>query len=230
MEGQRMKNYFAKEDGQGLVEYGLIISLVAIVSVSSLGLLSGGLGDKYDAFANVLGTEQQADGSYVITTEDGVYILSADGRLKGPYTGKEKEIRIPSSMNGFALKEIYQDVFKGKNLAEVVFDAGSGLVRIHARAFQDNDLKSVTLPEGLQRIDLWAFKDNNLTEITLPSSVKTLEQKAFDGNNITRVTIGSNVGSIGDNVFSNNTEGFKTAYQKGGAGTYAYVGGKWVKQ
>ncbi len=225
-----MKNYFSKEEGQGLVEYGLIISLVAIVSVSSLGILSGGLADKYDAFTNVLGTEELADGSYLITTEDGVYILSADGRMKGPYTGKEKDIRIPGSMNGFALKEIYQDVFKGKNLTEVIFDAGSGLIRIHARAFQDNELKSIVLPEGLQRIDLWAFKDNNLTEITLPSSVKTLEQKAFDGNNITKITIGANVGSIGEKVFSNNTEGFKKAYEAGGAGTYVYVKDSWVKQ
>ncbi len=225
-----MKKYFAKEEGQGLVEYGLIISLVAIVSVSSLGILSGGLSDKYDAFSNILGTEQLEDGSYVITTEDGVYILSADGRLKGPYTGKETDIRIPSSLNGFALKEIYQDVFKGKSLSEVIFDAGSGLVRIHARAFQDNELKTIVLPEGLQRIDLWAFKDNNLTEITLPSSMTTIEQKAFDGNNITRVTIGANVGSIGEKVFSNNTEGFKSAYASGGAGTYVYINGNWVKQ
>lgn len=225
-----MKKFFSNEDGQGMVEYGLIIGLVAIISVASLGLLGSGLADKYDVFAEVLSTEQLEDGSYLITTEDGVYIVSALGRLQGPFTGDEKDIRIPNSMNGFALKEIYQDVFKGKSLTEVVFDAGSGLVRIHARAFQNNELSKVSLPDGLQRIDLRAFKDNNLTEITLPSSVRIIEQNAFDGNNIQRVTIGANVTSIGSSVFSNNNEGFKSAYATGGAGTYVYVNGNWVKQ
>lgn len=225
-----MKKYFAKEDGQSMVEYGLIIALVAIVSIVSLGVFSSGLLDKYDSFADVLITEQMADGSYLITTEDGVYIVSSDGRLKGPYKGDEKDIRIPNSMSGFALKEIYQDVFKGKSLTQVIFDAGSGLVRIHARAFQDNELSKVVLPDGLQRIDLRAFKDNNLTEITLPTSVNIIEQNAFDGNDIKRITIGANVSSIGKNVFSNNTEGFKAAYVSGGAGTYVYVNGDWVKQ
>jgi len=53
-----MKKYFSKEDGQGLVEYGLIISLVAIVSISSLTAFSGGLTDKYSALGNALETEQ----------------------------------------------------------------------------------------------------------------------------------------------------------------------------
>lgn len=225
-----MKQYFSKEDGQSFVEYGLIISLIAIVSVFSLGILSGALADKYDVFAEVLTTEQMEDGSYLITTEDGVYIVSALGRLQGPFTGDEKDIKIPSSMSGFALKEIYQDVFKGKSLTQVVFDTGGGLVRIHARAFQNNELSKIALPEGLQRIDLWAFRDNNLTEITLPTTVKTIEQRAFDGNNIQRITIGANVTSIGTNVFSNNNEGFKAAYAKGGAGTYVFVSGNWVKQ
>lgn len=55
-----MKKYFAKEDGQGLVEYGLIISLVAIISVSSLSVFSGGLVDKFSGFNSALETEQDA--------------------------------------------------------------------------------------------------------------------------------------------------------------------------
>jgi Flp pilus assembly pilin Flp len=53
-----MEKYFAKEDGQGIVEYGLIVSLVAIVSISSLGILSSGFTDKFDAFGDVLSIEQ----------------------------------------------------------------------------------------------------------------------------------------------------------------------------
>jgi len=225
-----MKKYFAKEDGQGLVEYGIIISLVAIVSVVSLVGLAGGLSSKYDAFANVLGTEESADSSYLITTEDGVYIKDSLGRMTGPYSGDAKDIKIPNAMNGFALKQIYQKVFEGKGLTEVVFDAGSGLIQIHANAFHDNELSDINLPDGLQRIDASAFRDNNLTEITLPASVNRIEWNAFDGNDIQRITIGANVSYIGTKAFANNSSGFNTAYQKSGAGTYVYVNGNWVKQ
>ena len=227
-----MKKYFAKEDGQGLVEYGLIISLVAIVSIVSLSGIAGGLSSKYDAFANVLEIEQLEDGSYLITTEDGVEIYQKNlklGRLIGDYTGDKKDIQIPSSMNGWALKEIYQDVFKGKGLTSVAFDEGISLVQIHARAFQNNELSSISLPNGLEKIDVRAFYNNNLTEITLPTSVKTIQLNAFDGNDIRKVSIGSDV-SVAANSFSN--PGFADAYKSdnGGAGTYVYVNGNWVKQ
>lgn len=225
-----MKKYICSEKGQGMVEYGLIISLVAILAIGSITVFGAGLSDRYGALADVLAVEEQEDGSYVITTEDGVYVLSALGRLQGPYTGDETDIAIPNILNGFNIKEIYQDVFKGKGLTEVVFGDGSGITRIHARAFQNNELTSIVLPSGLTRIDLWAFRGNNLTSVNFPSTLTTIEQKAFDGNDITRITIGSNVTSIGSGAFSNDNEGFKSAYAAGGAGTYVYTNGKWVKQ
>ncbi len=39
----RVQNWLADEEGQGLVEYGLIIALVAIVLVAALTALGGGL-------------------------------------------------------------------------------------------------------------------------------------------------------------------------------------------
>lgn len=37
----------AKEDGQGLAEYGLILALVAIACIGALQLLAGGLDDVF---------------------------------------------------------------------------------------------------------------------------------------------------------------------------------------
>lgn len=36
-----LKSFFAKEEGQGLVEYALILVLIAIVVIGILGLLGG---------------------------------------------------------------------------------------------------------------------------------------------------------------------------------------------
>ncbi len=225
-----MKKFWHKESGQALVEYGIIISLVAIVLVISLVHLSSKLTEKYNTLGNSISYEQSENTSYRITTSDGISILSTLGRIYGSYTGSEKNITISKNIDGNNLKEIYQDVFKGKNLTTVIFESGINLNRIHARAFQNNKLSSIVLPDSLERIDLYAFRNNNLTEITIPPNVNTIEQLAFYDNNITKVTIGNKVTTIGTDIFSNNTEKFKTAYTEGGAGTYVYVDGNWVKQ
>ena len=43
-----MRKLFRREDGQSLVEYALIIALVAIALVVGLGALSDGISDTFD--------------------------------------------------------------------------------------------------------------------------------------------------------------------------------------
>lgn len=49
-----MKQLLKKEDGQGLVEYGLIIALVALVVVAALTLIGGNLTNKFNEIASSL--------------------------------------------------------------------------------------------------------------------------------------------------------------------------------
>ena len=41
--GRKMKRFLMNEEGQGMVEYGLILALVAVVVIGALTLLGGGI-------------------------------------------------------------------------------------------------------------------------------------------------------------------------------------------
>lgn len=55
MVAQRFMQLLRREEGQGMVEYGLIIALVAIGAIIALGLLGDGLGDLFDRVLGSLG-------------------------------------------------------------------------------------------------------------------------------------------------------------------------------
>lgn len=166
---------------------------------------------------------------YTILDSDGLTVNN-NGRLSGSFTSGEKDVLLLSELSGIKIKELYQDIFKNKGLTSFVFSSDSIVTRIHARAFQNNELSTITFPDTLQRIDLLAFKDNNFTELVLPESLVHVEQNAFQNNNITKITVGSKLNTIGNSAFGINNAGFAAAYQAGGAGTYVYINNVWVKQ
>ena len=171
------------------------------------------------------------DSFYRIGLGDGFALTTANGRLAGSYTGASMDIIIPGSMEGTVIKEIYQDLFNGKGMISISFEENSGVERIHARAFRDNTLATIELPDTLKRIDWGAFSNNSLTEIILPESLTTIEGAAFNGNDLTKISIGSKaVFSESASSFGKNTAKFKAAYDEGGAGTYTWDGTNWVKQ
>lgn len=49
-----MKRFFMNEDGQGMVEYGLIIALVAIVVIAGLKILGGSTNSLFGDISNNL--------------------------------------------------------------------------------------------------------------------------------------------------------------------------------
>ncbi len=49
-----MKRFLMNEEGQGMVEYGLIIALVAIVVIAGLKILGGKASDLFTGISNEL--------------------------------------------------------------------------------------------------------------------------------------------------------------------------------
>ncbi len=52
---KKMNELMKDESGQGMVEYGLIIALVAVVAIVGLGLLGGGLDEIFKNITGELG-------------------------------------------------------------------------------------------------------------------------------------------------------------------------------
>lgn len=154
-------------------------------------------------------TWQTDDVSYALTGDSvtfgsGYYRTAITG-----YSGSETNIVIPDSIDGTAISFIYQDAFKQKGLTQVSFSDESALTRIHARAFQNNELTAISLPNSLTRIDYGAFSGNSeLNSVTIGANVTTIEGNAFNGGD-----------SLKNLYFSSG----------GGAGTYLYANGVWVK-
>ncbi|HBW49227.1 MAG TPA: Flp family type IVb pilin [Herpetosiphon sp.] len=48
------RSFFAKEEGQGLVEYALILALIAIVVIAVLTLLGQNVNDKFQTVSDAL--------------------------------------------------------------------------------------------------------------------------------------------------------------------------------
>jgi hypothetical protein len=72
------------------------------------------------------------------------------------YTGTAKDVSIPSKVNGLSV------------------------TAIGVRAFSNNQLTSVTIPNSVTSIGYRAFVGNRLTSVTIPNSVTSIGVAAFD--------------------------------------------------
>lgn len=54
--------FVSEESGQGMVEYGLIIALVAVGLIVGLGALKDGLGDTFEGISDALDTANAGAG------------------------------------------------------------------------------------------------------------------------------------------------------------------------
>jgi hypothetical protein len=109
----------------------------------------------------------------------------------------------------------------------------------------DKFIIGLILPKGITSIGRRAFDKSSLTAITIPASVTNIGEEAFARcEKLTSVTFeGSVVKTFGNGAFPVLTQdeysGFyftvgsnalRTAYEKGGAGTYTLSGETWTKQ
>jgi len=118
------------------------------------------------------------------------------------YTGTQKDIVIPSVINGVTITTIGTLAFSGKGLTNVTIP--NSVKSIEGYAFAGNQLTSITIPNSVTSIGDRAFSRNKLTNVTIPNSVNSIGFEVFVNNQLTSVTIPNSITSIGERAFYNN--------------------------
>jgi hypothetical protein len=80
----------------------------------------------------------------------------------------------------------------------------SSVIEIGRSAFDFNQLVEVIIPDGVFYIGESAFADNQLTTLTIPDSVEIIGDGAFDFNQLTSLTIPDSISYLGEYVFAEN--------------------------
>ncbi|SPU37333.1 alpha-amylase/pullulanase [Lysinibacillus capsici] len=119
------------------------------------------------------------------------------------YTGTEKSIEIPSTIEGKPVTEIGVGAFKYLELTNVVIP--NTVKTIGYSAFEGHKLTNLVLPEGLQTIDSDAFSGGTLETVSLPSTLTKIGDNAFRSNHLTGINIPDSVTDIGTYAFSTNS-------------------------
>lgn len=93
------------------------------------------------------------------------------------YTGVQKNVVLPSSIDGKLVTEIGKSAFENKLIDSVYINEGVTVIGV--TAFYKSTVKKVTLPNSLVEISNWAFKESRIDEIILPKNLKIIGDEAF---------------------------------------------------
>ena len=135
----------------------------------------------------------------VINTTD----VEVTGRASGN-TATDIVIPATASDSGttYSVTTIGYRAFSDNALTSVIIP--DSVTTIVEGAFFINALTSVIIPDGVTTIGYGAFNVNALTSVIIPDSVTTIGWAAFYQNDLTSVIIGSSVTAIGDSAFAEN--------------------------
>jgi TolB-like protein len=118
------------------------------------------------------------------------------------YKGDNKEVAIPAKISRQPVVSIGDRAFRENQLTSVSLP--NSVTSIGNEAFYGNQLTSVIIPNSVTSIGNEAFTHNQLTSVTLPNSVTSIEGSAFSNNQLASITIPNSVTFIGDRAFREN--------------------------
>lgn len=159
-----------------------MLSLLMLVSISA-------------GISFTVSADSSGDFEYFVL-DDGTAAVSA-------YSGLQKNVVIPSEIDGHKVSEVYNWCFQDSDITGVVIPEGVTVIGMNAfmacyslknivlpksleviksSAFGScYSLESITVPNGVKEISKWAFSSCKLKNIVLPESVELVGTEAFRG-------------------------------------------------
>lgn len=121
------------------------------------------------------------------STEDYDYYADNTGIVLTKYNGNDKEVVVPSEIDGTAIVKIEGTFYNNQSIEEVILP--EGITIIGEQAFYGcTNLKSVILPKSTKIIDNYAFAYCGIKEIVLPANTHYINEGAFLGcSNLTAI-------------------------------------------
>ena len=116
--------------------------------------------------------------------------------------GCNGNVTIPATINGQAVKKVWANAFKGKEINSVSFP--NTITHIGQAAFRGNKLAEIQLPTGLTTLEAEAFQGNNLSWVKIPDAVKFIWEGAFRANKLVSVKLPNALNGIGTGAFKDN--------------------------
>ena len=142
-------------------------------------------------------TVRGVEGNYIYTLKDDSVEISQ-------YTGKEANVRIPSTLGGKPVTSLATYSFwLNDDMTSVVVP--EGVTKFGKEVFSGNDnLVSVTLPSTLKDLGTSTFRNTAIQEIVIPEGITKLGSDLFNNcDQLRKVTLPNSLTSIGSNAFYN---------------------------
>ena len=124
--------------------------------------------------------------------------------------GYKEELIDVEVLNKIMMKTIPKNNIEGEQ--NYLIQLGANLTTIGERAFENNKLTSVTIPNSVTTIGDYAFARNELTSVTIPNTITTIGGYAFAINKLTSVTIPEKFRSKIHTIFDLSGNGIQFTY------------------
>ena len=151
----------------------IIITLTLLLSVLSVSVVVHAA------------TEEKICGDYKYTADGGKAVITG-------YTGSEKEVNIPSELDGITVAALGEKAFNNNKsiekvtLPDTITEIGSGAFMYCQK------LSEVNIPESVKRINNFAFCGTKIPEAVVPTATALIGKEAFAHcGNLKKITIKS---------------------------------------
>lgn len=118
------------------------------------------------------------------------------------YTGSNKNVVIPKTINGLTVTRIADMAFAFNYLTELI--VADTVISIGYLAVSVNNLTSMYIPDSVVFIDWAAFQSSEISELYISKNVTYIGNDAFSFNNLTTIEIPTTIDTIKENLFAGN--------------------------